>query len=180
MVIEPLNKNVFIFRDKKETKHLGLEISEGALVKNHVGEVVSISDEVESVNVGDRVYIPSRRINDYTIGDCEVAVALDGDLFAKKKKSPATAIPINQYVLVLKCLGEDHKDEDGKVWLYNTKSDDTNWVEIISYSKECVLIGSSDVGKFAISPESNDKLHRIGHSDYWCIHESLIEFTTGA
>jgi len=172
----PINGNTFIRRNEKANTHLGLHVSEGALVKNHIGKVVSVED-FQSISVDDEVYIPQQLVNDYLVGDLEVAVVKHSELFAKKKD--AATLPINKYVLVLKCLEEHELDDDGNVLIYRTDVETTNWCEIIDYASDCLKIDKSDVGRFCIAPESDNKLHRIGHSDYWAIHEDLINFTVG-
>jgi co-chaperonin GroES (HSP10) len=169
---------VFIRRDAIETTHLGLDISEKALTKNYMG-VITDSGSYKSVTTGQKVHLPHFGVTDYVIDGIEYAVVRDGDLFATK--SDSAFLPINQHVLVRKCVNEHMCDVNGNTTLYMTDEfiETTNWTEIIDVSDDCEHLTKDDIGKFCVAPESSEKLQRILYSKDFCLHESAIEFVTG-
>jgi co-chaperonin GroES (HSP10) len=172
-----IGKWVFVKRDAKETDVSGVGVSEKAQVKNYVGEVHD-QGKKELVKIGDRVHIPHYGVQDAVIDGEEYAVFDADKLFAKQigKKW----IPINEYVMVRKCVNDHIRDSSGEVALYMTDKgiENTNWVEIIDVSEDCKHMRKDWIGYYCVSPESDDRLCRILTTKDFCLHESLIKFIT--
>ena len=169
---------VFIERDPMDKNHLGLEYSEKVLTKNYMGVITNSGSNYKFVTTGQKVHLPHFGVTDYVINGIEYAVVRDGDLFAIK--SDSAFVPINQHVLVRKCVNDHERDGDGEVTFYRTDKhiETTQWVEIIDVSDDCKHITREDIGSFCIAPESSEKLQRLLYSKDFCLHESAIEFVT--
>lgn len=174
--IKAINGNVLILRHTQDSEHLGLHISEGAQVKSCYGDIAFIDDSCEFAKVGDTVNIPSRGVEDIVYDGVEYALCKVSRLFLVNDE------PVNKYVRVLKCENQDLLDDNEEVFLYLTdkQRENTNWVEVIDVANDCERIRKEWVGLFCHSPETSERLERIGYSDEWTLGEELIEFLTEA
>lgn len=168
---------VFVKRDPVDTNHLGLDYSEKALTKNYLGVITNSGRNYKFVTNGQKVHLPHFGVTDYVIDGIEYAVVRDGDLFAIKSDESAF-VPINQHVLVRKCVNDHERDDKGEVSLFRTDEhiETTNWVEIIDVSDDCEYITREDIGCFCIAPESSEKLQRLLYSKDYCLKEDVIKF----
>jgi hypothetical protein len=83
--------------------------------------------------------------------------------------------PLNDFVLVRKCVNDHVRKEDGSVLLYRTDWDheQTNWAEIIDVGPKCTDAMKGLVGYLVQCPESIDGLHNVGE-DLFVVREHLL------
>lgn len=173
-MLKAISGNVFILRDEKETKVGEIDVSEGAQVGSSYGTITAVDGKCFFAEVGDKVHIPHYGVIDMEIDGVEYAVCKTSRLFF------VNGDPVNGYVHVRKCENEHIKDESGEIALYMTDHhiEFTNWVEVLTPSKDCKYIKADYSGLYTPAPENDEKLARIGTSKDFCMHESLIEFLT--
>lgn len=178
MEYRAMNGFVLVERHERLSGLGGVMVSEGARVANHVGTVVS---SIDGALDGEIVHIPYNAIEDYKVGGREYVAIDEKDLFARRG-SDGGWVPMNGYAIVRKGVNDHIRGDSGDVLIHMTDEyiETTNWVEIIAIAKDCKYLDESDIGKFCISPETNNKLQRLDFSKDFCIHEELIEFTAEA
>jgi len=170
---------VFVKRFDKSDTFAGMEVSEGAQVKNLLGRVTHVGESVKTpVRPGDVVHIPHYGVTDYTIFGVEYAVFKGSDLFAKEKNG--LFHPLNGYVMVRKCQNDHVRDDSGDIALYMTenKVEETNWVMILEGADDCYPALREHPGWFFVCPEDNEKVKRLEYSKDYMVHQSLVKFIT--
>lgn len=172
--LKAINGNVFIKRDATETEREGVLISDGAQVGSCFGEIVAIDGSCKFAKAGDSVNIPHFGVKD---------IEYDGEVYALCKADRLFLVngePVNGYVQVRKCENDHIRDESGEIALYMTEKhiEYSMWVEILVVADDCRRIPKKWEGLFAPSPESDERLARIGYTKEFCLHEDLIEFLT--
>lgn len=176
--MKAINGWVFVRRDKTEETFEGMEISEGARVRNQMGTVAFVEDGL-CVGVGDRVHLPhyETQVMNIEHGGVEYAVVKVGSLFAKEHDG--VFVPLNRYVKCLKCVNDHERNDDGSVLLYMTDKhlEKTNFVEILGIADDCKHVGADRIGELFVSPESDDRVNRLLYSKEYMIHEDLLPFT---
>jgi len=173
--MKPINDNVFIARFEMEKEVGGINVSEKACVKNHIG--VCRYAENDKI-VGSTVHIPHYGVQDIEFDGKEYAMAKEERLFAILEDGEWK--PYGAYVRIRKCENDHVRDESGEIALYVTKNhiETTNWVEIMDIGDGCKMMGREYIGMFCFCPENDERLARIGNTKDFCLHEDLIKFVT--
>jgi len=177
MKLKARNDNVFIVRKEKEKKHSGINISEGAQVKSHIGVIKSC---VNDKFVGKEVHVPHYGVEDVEIRGEEFAVTNINRIFAIRDVGETTWKPVNRYVKVRKCVNDHVRDKDGDIALYMTENhiEFTNWVQVIDIDEDCESMNKRYIGMFCVAPEDSEKLARLEYSKEFMLHEDEIKFVT--
>lgn len=83
--------------------------------------------------------------------------------------------PLNDFVLVRKCVNDHVRNEDGSVLLYKTdfSYDTTNWAEIIGVGNKCSETIKGMLGFLVQCPEFVNGMHFVG-DDCWVVREHLL------
>lgn len=172
--IRAISGNVFIKRHEKETERGGIHIGERAQVGSSYGDIVAIDESCTFAKIGDCVNIPHYGVVDIEHEGEEYATCKADRLFF------VNGSPVNKYVQVRKCENDHIRDEDGSIALYMSDNhiEHTTWVEVLHTADDCERIPKKWEGLFTPSPESDERLARIGDSKEYCLHEDLIEFLT--
>ena len=173
--MKAINGNCFIERHPMEKTFMGLEISEKALTKNYVG-VCMYSDNDKFV--GMELHVPHFGVLDATVDGREYALTKEEKLFAAKEGENWR--PINGYIKIRKCVNDHIRDESGAIALYMTENniESTNWVEILDVSDDCKKMKREYIGYYCVSPETSERLQRIGYTKDFCLHEDEIHWLT--
>lgn len=87
--------------------------------------------------------------------------------------------PLNDYVLVRKCVNDHIRSGDGEVLIYLTdhSHEQTNWAEILDCGPKCsaTMKAMAKEGDWLLQcPENANGMHFIGE-DCWLIRESLFD-----
>jgi len=172
-------KGKTLFKYGEHTKGMG----DGTI---HTGEKLHrrsmtakvVSTDSKYVSRGDTLYVPHFAVSDYDVDGEEFGIVTNDRLYAKRVAGQV--VPINGYVLVVKCEETDIFDSAGEVLIAMTDvfKEETNWVEILDTASNCKDLNKSDIGSFCICPEKSDQLQRIEFTKTFCMHEDLIMFTT--
>jgi co-chaperonin GroES (HSP10) len=169
---------VVVLRDPVETSVGGIEVSERALTKNLEGVVVAVPEGC-AVDIGDKIHLPHYEVAEAMVEGREYAM-FDGKKLFARRGVDGDFEPVNRHVRVRKCVNDHVRDENGECLIHMTDKflETTNWVEIIAVSGDCMHVSAEDVGCFCPCPEESPKLHRLGRTKDYMLHEDEIQFTT--
>ena len=83
--------------------------------------------------------------------------------------------PLNDFVLVRKCINDHIRNESGDVVIYRTDHgfEQTNWAEILDIGPKCSETMKSMKGFMVQCPEHTNGLHFVG-DDCWVVREHLL------
>lgn len=83
--------------------------------------------------------------------------------------------PANNFLLVLKCVNDHIRNEDGEVliWRSDYNYDTTTFARVEAVGPKCKYWENEDVGVFVHCPEYANGLYNIGDG-YWVVREDLV------